>query len=59
MVLIQFDLTEKANKNLELYKAYMSKVSKSIALNEILEGLDLKQVRDDFFINENNEGGMI
>ena len=58
MVLVQVDLSEKANKNLDLFKIYNNFKDKRDALNNLLESLDLAKVRDDFFTG-NNEGGMI
>jgi len=45
-------LTDKANKKLTLYKVYKNLISKQEAANQILENLDMTDIRDDFFIND-------
>jgi len=54
MVLIQVDLTEKSSKILDLLKVYKNLDNKSAALNFILESFDVKEYRDDFFENQDN-----
>lgn len=49
MVYLQVNLTDKANKKLELYRAYTSKKTKAEAINQILEELDITMLREEYF----------
>ena len=42
MVLVQVDLTKKANKNLKIFMAVHNQIDKRISINKILEKLDPK-----------------
>jgi 3-deoxy-D-manno-octulosonate 8-phosphate phosphatase KdsC-like HAD superfamily phosphatase len=52
MVMLQVNLSEKANKKLELFKLYAGKETKALALNSLLEEYDLNDVREGFLGGE-------
>lgn len=49
MVLIQLNLSEKANKKLDIYVAYTQSYDKRTAINKILEELNLDRIREEYF----------
>ena len=48
MVKVQFDLTDVAKAKLERYMVYNGLDSKAVALNQIIEGLNLKLDQDEW-----------
>ena len=52
MVLIQLELSEQANKKLELFKIYKGFEDKRTALNQLLESLDVGTLGDEYFLNK-------
>ena len=55
MVMIQADLTEKANKKLEQYVLYNSCISKVEALNIILANIDLSKDKEKWWAKESED----